>query len=170
MSWTQKNVLNTSTWTQSHIPFKTWIQVALGTLFGEYLYKYCLYKEIINLAGSMTTQLRISHGVTANSLYLSFSPCKATNITNLYRPMQWAYIPYMAQRSYRYTLFFISQLRDLACIIIELSSALLRNSIAQKLQTLRLCREQCFWTARKWSTTKVLHCAKYNRVVERSAS
>ena len=28
--------------------------IALGTLFGEYLYKYCLYKEIINLAGSFS--------------------------------------------------------------------------------------------------------------------
>ena len=29
----------------------------------------------------ITTQLRISHGVTANSLYLSSSPCKATSFT-----------------------------------------------------------------------------------------
>ena len=150
MSWTQKNVLNTSTWTQSHIPFKTWIQVALGTLFGEYLYKYCLYKEIINLAGFYdysTENFTWCH--RKQSLLIVFHHAKATNITNLYRPMQWAYIPYMAHRSYRYTLFFISQLRDLACIIIELSSALLRNSIAQKLQTLRLCREQCFWNSKE---------------------
>ena len=30
----------------------------------------------------ITTQLKISHGVTANSLYLSSSPCKATSFTD----------------------------------------------------------------------------------------
>ena len=54
-----------------------------------------------------------------------------------------------------FLVFFISQLRNLACTcIIELSSALLRNSITRKLQSLRLCREQCFciaWSATEWS-------------------
>ena len=31
----------------------------------------------------ITTQLRISHGVIANSLYLSSSPCKATSLTSI---------------------------------------------------------------------------------------
>ena len=44
----------------------------------------------------ITTQLRISHGVTANSLYLSSSPCEATNIIQIFLPI---YLPFAVAKA-----------------------------------------------------------------------